>query len=498
MTLTRGARRAFIAIFCIVLAAIYAVAWLAPGIGLFHDDAEYLVSAKSLAAGHGYVIESLPEPIAQTKYPPLFPALLALFTLVSEQVWWLKLLPLACAFGWLVLTYKLLRKFGASRDGALLLVALTAASPTVVFVSTNLLSEPLFALLVTAALLALLGERALLAGLLAGLATLTRSAGLPLIAACIFTLAVRQRFRSALLFTAAAMLPVAPWLGWSLAHTTNHPYYSGASYAATSILTSLPANEKLQVLGANILMLLASPFTLLTGIGSMYAVIATFVLFGWSLRKRRQLVPDVFVALYCVMLLCWAGPPQRFVAPIFPLVLWMLWRVYQHVRIEEALTASVVILAMLALGTDASRIPATLRFGEFRTSDRPPSDWKEMRKLFAYIRDNTPPDTILLANLDPLFYLNTGRKAIRGFSPDGYKLYYAHAESAVTPDQLFAAIAGNGVGYVALTPDRDFAESPAYHKAVEALERGGILEPVPVPGLARDYQLLRTVSFRFR
>ena len=49
------------------------------------------------------------------------------------------------------------------------------------------------------------------------------------------------------------------------------------------------------------------------------------------------------------------------------------------------------------------------------------------------------------------------------------------------------------MGYVALTPDRDFAESPAYHHAVEALERGGILEPVPVPGVTADYRLLRVV-----
>ncbi|MGD1069411.1 MAG: hypothetical protein ABSB15_04660 [Bryobacteraceae bacterium] len=498
MKITRGAQRAFVALSFTVLAIVYAVAWRAPSVGLFHDDGVYLVTAKSLAAGHGYTIESLPDPIAQTKYPPLFPALLALFTLVSGQAWWLKLLPLGCAFAWLALTYKLLLKLGAARDGAFLLVVLTAASPTVVFLNANLLTEPLFALLLTAALLALLDDRALAAGAFAGLATLTRSAGLPLIAACVLTLTVRRRFRSALLFTAAAMLLVAPWLGWSLAHATNHPYYSGASYATSSILTHLPANEKLQVLGANILMLLASPFTLLTGIGSMYAVIATLALIVWALIKRRQLMPDLFVALYCLMLLCWAGPPQRFVAPIFPLVLWMLWRVYQHVRIQEALAACVLILVALTFRTDFSRVLATLRYGQFPSANVQPGDWDQLGKLFAYIRAGTPRDAIVMVNLDPMFYLNTGRKTIRGFSPDGYKLYYGHPETAVTPDELFAAIAGNGVAWVALTPDRDFAESPAYHRGVEALERGGILEPVAIPGLTADYRLLRVVSLRFR
>jgi hypothetical protein len=478
-----GAQRSLTAIVCIVLGVTYAVAWLAPGIGLYHDDAVYLVTAKSLAAGHGYTIESLPDPIAQTKYPPLFPALLALFTLVSERAWWLKLLPLACACGWLFLTYKLLRKFGASGDGALLLVALTAASPTVVFLSTNLLTEPLFALLLTASLLALLDERALLAGVLAGFATLTRSAGLPLIAACILTLAARGRFRSALIFTAAAMALVSPWLGWSLAHATN---------------ASLAVSEEMQVLGANVPLLLGGPFALLTGIESMYAVAAAVALFGWSLIKRRQLLPDLFVALYCAVLLWRAEPPLRLVAPIFPLVLWMLWRVYQHVKVQEALAAFVLILALLAFGTDISRVPATLRFGEFPPSRRTPNDWNEMRKLFAYIRSDTPRDAIVMTNLDSMFYLYIGRKAVRGFSADGYKLYYAHSQPAVTPDQLFGAITRYGVGYVALTPDRDLPESDAYHKSVEALERGGILEPVAVPGLGAEYRLLRTVSWRFR
>ena len=85
MTLNRGKQRAIIAVFFAVLAVFYALAWLSPAIGLYHDDAVYLVTAKAIAAGHGYTIESLPHPIPQTKYPPLFPAVLALFALVSHS-----------------------------------------------------------------------------------------------------------------------------------------------------------------------------------------------------------------------------------------------------------------------------------------------------------------------------------------------------------------------------------------------------------------------------
>jgi hypothetical protein len=479
-----------------MIAAIYAVAWLAPAIGLFHDDAVYLETAKALASGHGYVIESLPAVIAQTKYPPLWPSVLALFVLVAQNPLWLKLPALLCTAGWLALSYRLLKKMGASHLGALALVCITAASPTVVFLASHLLSEPLFALLVTASLLTLLDDRPAAAGALTGLAIVTRSAGLPLAAATVLVLIAHRRLRRATVFTAAVLAFAAPWFGWALAHASDHPYYGSAAYSSTSILTSLHAGEKLTVLAMNILFLLGTPFTLLSGAGNIYAALITFILYTWALIRRRQLIPDLFLGLYCAMLLCWAGPPQRFVAPVFPLVLWLVWRAFQGTKRQELLAACLIVALVIPVWTDVTRIPDTRRFGEFPASPRAPNDWSKMQLLFAYLRDHTPADAIVMANLDPVFYLNTGRKAIRGFFPDGYKLYYAPSGSVITPDALASEIIHNGVGYVALTPDRDFAEAPAYHRAVEALERGGMLEPVDVPGAGPDYRLLRTATFR--
>ena len=352
MTLTRGAQRTIVRNglracsrnLCCGMA-------YAPAIGLFHDDAVYLETARSLASGHGYLIESLPSPIPQTKYPPLWPALLALFVLVSENPLWLKLPALLCTAGWLALSYKLLRRMGATYWGAMALVLIAAASPTTVFVASHLLSEPLFAMCVAASLIALLDDRPLTAGALAGLATITRSAGLPLIAAAIVILMARRRLRSAAVFTAAALVIVAPWMGWAIAHASNHPYYSGVSYASTSILTSLKASEKLTVLAMNTLFLIGTPFTLISGAGSIYAALVTFALYFWALIRRRQLIPDLFVGLYCAMLLCWAGPPQRFVTPLFPLVLWILWRAFQNAKRTELLAACLIIaLATAGMG----------------------------------------------------------------------------------------------------------------------------------------------------
>ena len=57
---------------CVALMAFYAIGFAAPGFDVYNDDGIYLVTAKALAEGSGYRIISLPEPIAQTKYPPAF------------------------------------------------------------------------------------------------------------------------------------------------------------------------------------------------------------------------------------------------------------------------------------------------------------------------------------------------------------------------------------------------------------------------------------------
>ncbi len=36
-----------------------------------------------------------------------------------------------------------------------------------------------------------------------------------------------------------------------------------------------------------------------------------------------------------------------------------------------------------------------------------------------------------------------------------------------------------------------FAEAPAFHESVAALERGGVVAPVDLPGESRDYRLLK-------
>ena len=180
------------------LLALAPSAWLAwrwramPHLGLHQDDALYLVGAKSLAEGRGYRIDSLPGSPFQTKYPPVtslllapvwkfgpaFPANLPLMTLITWAMLPLCLLVMRAVF----------RDFGFGPREVWLFTLAAAWHPMIGLLSTAIMSDLLFLALFAGSLL--IAERAMrkemtaaafLAGVLGGLAYLTRTAALPLL-----------------------------------------------------------------------------------------------------------------------------------------------------------------------------------------------------------------------------------------------------------------------------------------------------------------------------
>src|SRR5258708_1399692 len=185
--------RRFCAI-ALVLLALAPAAWVAftwrgmPQLGFYHDDALYWVSARSLAETGEYRIASLPAQPWQTKYPPLFSACLALVWKLNPR--FPANLPLATLFTWLAFpaylaaVYLFLREYGFSMRERAVLFLLAAVNPLAVLFSVSLMPELGFTALFVGALV--LAERAkssewtiVLAGVLAGLADLTKAAGLP-------------------------------------------------------------------------------------------------------------------------------------------------------------------------------------------------------------------------------------------------------------------------------------------------------------------------------
>jgi hypothetical protein len=204
--------------------------------GIIGDDAWYVVLAKGIAEGSGpRLISSAGTQFLSTVYPPGFPAILSLVFLISPQfpanMALLKGLSIVAMIGAGALTFRYAVHYRAlPRSVALAVAVATVLTPALVFLATStLMSEPVF--LFIQILAVLLIERtaraaddrsaqgvAVLAGVIAAAAFLTRTAGMTVAAAGLFYLAQQRRWRSAAVFGGAAALCVVPWLLYARAH----------------------------------------------------------------------------------------------------------------------------------------------------------------------------------------------------------------------------------------------------------------------------------------
>jgi hypothetical protein len=163
--------------------------------GCFHDDGIYLITAKALAQGQGYRLTYLPDAPLQTKYPILYPALLAviwkLWPSFPDNLFLMKWFTLFCGAASVGLSYLYLIRFGYfPRSIAGLSALICATSPMFLYYSTQTLSEAPFALLAILAMWAFEaqrerasnpGTRQLFLGILLALPFLCRTVGVTLV-----------------------------------------------------------------------------------------------------------------------------------------------------------------------------------------------------------------------------------------------------------------------------------------------------------------------------
>ncbi|MGB5675541.1 MAG: hypothetical protein WBO43_13430, partial [Gemmatimonadota bacterium] len=128
------------------------------GAGIYYDDGAYLALARSVAEGDGYAYSNLPGHVPGVKYPPAYPAVLAVtwkaFGLYPENLTALKALN---ALFWSLAaggTFLLFARGNRRRVAAIGLVTLYAfLTVPSMSVATVLLSEPLFLFACVGALL---------------------------------------------------------------------------------------------------------------------------------------------------------------------------------------------------------------------------------------------------------------------------------------------------------------------------------------------------------
>ena len=475
-------------------------------LGFFHDDSIYFVSAKSLAAGDGYRIASLPGDPYQTKYPPLYSALLAGIWKMDPN--FPSNLALATLFAWLMLpayvamAWLVLRQLGFSWREQCLLVLLTGLSPIAAVHSFSLMPELLFTALLLASVW--LAERSLepkashwlpvLAGLCGALAYLTKSSAAPLLITAPLCFILRKQFANAVRFFAAMFPALAAWQWWVAQHVSRSwdlvtLYYT--NYVGFQIY-NVPLRDLPLVMWRNLDALLMGIGKLLTfdvpfGSKHLERVVAVAAIAGCArLAKRtgRLQFPLAALGMSAILLVWHYTPDQRFVLPLYPLLLAGLWtelgNVFRALRVawrkpaladRGAAFAGAGVLAAFALF-----VAFTTIFGLFyflpNLLDSYRADLEARRPAYEWISRNAPRQANVFAYDDPLMFLYAGRKSCN--LPIPPKLYYHNDDAGI--DRLLHTIPDFArqyqLGYVLLTHDdfyRDLHEPGARHLA-EAVE----------------------------
>jgi hypothetical protein len=417
-----------------------------PHFGRQNDDGIYFVCAKSLAEGAGYRIQSLPGTPFQTKYPPVlplylsiawklnpeFPANLPLATLLC----WL-LLPVLAFLAWL--TY---RDLGYAAAASGLLAAAFIVNPYSALFAISPLSEVLSAIALLGCLLAARKPRwAPVAGALAGLAFLVKTAFLPLLPAVAAFYLIRRQWRAAALFLCCALPPVLGWAAWSAAHratpsplTLFYTDYIGFyldNFSWSTLPTLLSNNIEVLFGGVAALVVFGSEHSSLPM--HLFRLIAIASIAGVIRQARRTgLAPyQLFAIGYLPVLIAWNySPHQRFVYPVYPLLLGGLATELGHLvgmvrgawRKQKAMAAVLALLIAMFCGYAAysnwfglyRHLPMVLRHDR---NVRP-----SLLQAYAWIREHVPAEARFLAYDDPSLYLHTGRKACGLHAPT--RLYY--------------------------------------------------------------------------
>lgn len=439
-------------------------------LGWLDDDGIYAVTAKALAEGRGYVLDHLPASPPQTKYPPLYPAYLALFwrggmpVLLAAQYALLPLLATLAWFWW--------RRQGFGLPVSTAMASFLVLNPFTIALSASLMSEVLFTCLLLASVLC--ARRPGLSGLLGGLAYLTRIVALPLLAAAPLLYWLRGDRRAALRFVPGMAPWVAGWHAWCFLHRSSSPdpvaaYYTNYLGVWFANLTWVDVPSLLYANGAALLAALSGLFTFGAGEDKFSALV--FRLFAFAsvagclrLIRRNGLDPLYLYGLGLTALLAvWNYPPhERFVWPLLPLLLAGLacelasfrQMVVQAFRGGKRLPAVICgcaasCLIVVAVGRNAVALwhDVPMTFASVARAE------PARRSASTWLRGHLDPQSRLATSNGAKTYLDSG---FRGYTPRVPTRFYHRDDRAAFVDyfrRLPEFARENHLSYILITPD---------------------------------------------
>jgi hypothetical protein len=479
-------------------------------LGLFHDDGIYTVVAKSLYQGEGYQIISLPGEPLETKYP-------FLYSYVLSWIWWLNpnfpqnivafkalnVIALIAIFFLSLVFYQ--RQCGVFGIGAIVFSLLVCANPVIFTFTDYVISDLLFVVLALAALTVAASDQetparmltVLLLGIVTGLACLTRLAAAPLVLAGSVYCFTRRSWRVLVGFIGITALFTAPWFLWTAhipqpAPDSLFAYYAkydftgaGMSEFGASLRPHWPVvSGNARYLVDSLEMLYLTP--LLPGLN--------FFVFGLTLvgmiksLHREELFHWSFFLSSMALLLIWPFHPGRYMAPLVPLLVLFLFRGMRMVEIwittslweswsknflaKLAWCPAALILIVIGVWLSGFVLVRNDQSTRGLYGNRVPYGWAGFEESFAWIRAHVPPDALLATAYDPMYYLYTGRRAIRPalHRPATYFYPYGRAKPNVgSVDEIRPQLDQLKAKYLIIDPLDGYAERSATSRLFEQL-----------------------------
>lgn len=389
---------------CVLGVALVVYGWVAAeGMGTigFSDSAEYLFFADFY---RGAFFGAAPTPDAiefyrTTRFPPLFPLLLAAFGGGSDALERAQLVSCFSVLAMLAVLWAWLRLEIRHSPTIATITLVTAISPGLFLLVLNPVSEPL-AMGMTWLVFALAAKDdptrrlLLLLAFVAGLSTLARSINIALVAAIpVWLWLQRASLSRNAAATAVALLPFLAWLG-----------YRRSLPGTESYLHVFDLNYMIDELGGWPELLYLQPLALLRGLaknfdhdpgGVAYGVatlVLVFAALGWWQRARVRALDAVFLFFYFGVILVWPYPREapRFLTFILPLLYFYTWlgiMASVHRWSEERSRTRIATTALGALFAIGS-VATIWHFVDLATLRLEPELRREMRtQLFFHTPD---------------------------------------------------------------------------------------------------------------
>jgi hypothetical protein len=405
-----------------------------PGILLGHNDAMYVALGESLRHFNYRELWYAGTP-AHAMYPPVYPAVLAIFEAIHGNGFhwlvWSNVLASSAALALLFLAVR--TSWGPL--AALVSLAVLAVNPAIVTAGGTLGAETPMMLVIAVVIYALVHESrgahmSVLAGFAALLAALLRIAAVPIVAAVTVYWLLHRRYKQVAIYALLTALSLGAWLLWSAAVPNQSP---GRSYVSDAMVMSSHAGVLTELTSrvaghiaryASIVywdlpMPTVSSSHLDNAIGGPLALAALIV--GLVAMARAWTAAGLFLGLYGGLLSVWPYVEDRFLVPVLPIVVICFvigcMRLARQTARVPVIVGSGLLLVIMTSGTVSVATVAAHGITCNKSAFFPDNTCvtAEERGYFQamrYIRDNTPGDAVFLSAKPATLYYYTGRHSI--------------------------------------------------------------------------------------